>query len=124
MRYSRAMASLRFETGDTFANHAAISAALQPLGIGVAAWPTGNAPKLVELLAKPALSHVEKEQVLEHLEHYFERLRTDRGYQARDLIGVHRGRLACGIAKPASLSQCPSSPVACCCIWSSRQRPC
>jgi len=83
------MARLRYEDGRSETNLDAIQAALAPLGIAVKHWPTGDDPELKRLLARPALSDAEKEAVLGGLDHYFQTLKDEAGYQTRDLIVLH-----------------------------------
>jgi 1,2-dihydroxy-3-keto-5-methylthiopentene dioxygenase len=83
------MARLRYEDGRTETNLDAIQAALAPLAISVKHWPTGDDPALTALLDRPALADDEKERVLGHLDHYFQTLKREAGYQTRDLIVLH-----------------------------------
>jgi 1,2-dihydroxy-3-keto-5-methylthiopentene dioxygenase len=83
------MAKLQHEDGKTVSSREQIEAALKPLGIQLSEWPVGDDPELIGLLDKPALEDAEKEQVLHGLDHYFEKLKTDAGYQSRDLIVLH-----------------------------------
>ena len=81
------MAILTLENGQTLTDAAAIAHELAPLNIGLNYWSTG--PEIQSLLDKQTLSDDEKEQVLVALDHYFEPLKTDRGYTSRDLIVLH-----------------------------------
>lgn len=83
------MAKLTTQDGETLQSTAEITAALAPLNISVAEWPTGEDAELKILLDKSSLSDDEKEQVLQHLERYFRQLEKDAGYQTRDLIVLH-----------------------------------
>ncbi len=95
------MATLRTETGDTIGAPAEIDRALAPLGVRLARWPVdkgegegegeGNGAELRALLGKPGLADSEKDQVLAGLDRYFQTLRTEAGYQSRDLIVIHGG---------------------------------
>lgn len=83
------MAELRLENGASLTDPTLITDTLAPLGVAVAHWPIGDAPQLAQLLAQPALSDAEKEQVLAQLDHYFQELQQQQGYQSRDLIVLH-----------------------------------
>lgn len=80
------MAELKFETQQVITDLNKIQAELAPLSIHLDRWPTGDDPQTIQLLAKDSLDEAEKESVLKALEHYFEQLQTDAGYQSRDLI--------------------------------------
>jgi 1,2-dihydroxy-3-keto-5-methylthiopentene dioxygenase len=66
---------------------AAIGLALGALGIGLRQWPMDA--QIQSLLAQDALTAAEQDQVLAGLDHYFELLQRDFGYQSRDLIVLH-----------------------------------
>lgn len=61
--------------------------ALAPLGIQVATWPVPAAA--APLLDKTSLAEDEKEAALQAMDVYFEKLKTEQGYQSRDLIVLH-----------------------------------
>lgn len=83
------MAELKLESGKTLTNWMEIQTELAPLKVALSQWPTGDHPELKFLLEKPALSEGEKEQVLFHLDPYFQKLKTEQSYQTRDLIVLH-----------------------------------
>jgi 1,2-dihydroxy-3-keto-5-methylthiopentene dioxygenase len=83
------MAILHTEDGRVLTELDAIQAVLKPLGIALSHWPTGDDPELAALLDRPALEDVEKNQVLGHLDAYFQTLKTAAGYQTRDLVVLH-----------------------------------
>lgn len=85
------MARLKQEDGTVVSDIAGIQQALKPLGVQVHHWPTGDDPALNQLLDTPALDATQKEHVLEGLDHYFEKLKTEAGYHSRDLIVLHGG---------------------------------
>ena len=81
------MARLAREDGTTLDDLEAIAAELRPLGVALAHWPPAEA--VSELLRRDGLDAEEKEQVLAAHDHYFQKLRSEAGYQARDLIVLH-----------------------------------
>lgn len=83
------MAMLRMQDGRVLRDPSAIAAELAPLGISFSVWPVGDDPGLRALLAAPALEPEQKEQVLVGLDRYFDTLRAEAGYQARDLVVLH-----------------------------------
>jgi len=83
------MARLKREDGTELSDIQDIQGALQPLGVQVKHWPTGDDPGLKQLLDTPSLSDAQKEQVLTGLDHYFNTLRDEQGYHSRDLIVLH-----------------------------------
>jgi 1,2-dihydroxy-3-keto-5-methylthiopentene dioxygenase len=83
------MARLKLEDDRVIHDLDGIQQALAPLGVQVRHWPTGDDPALRGLLDAPALDDAQKEQVLAGLDHYFQQLREQDGYQARDLIVLH-----------------------------------
>lgn len=83
------MAILRLENGTTYTQLNDISRELAPLNIKLNRWPIGESSEIRNLLEKDALSHEEKEQVLQALDSYFQELQQTAGYQSRDLIVLH-----------------------------------
>lgn len=83
------MAVLRLEDGTTYTQMGDIARELAPLKIQLNNWTIGNNPEVKQLLAQDALSDEEKEQVLQALDGYFEQLKSNLGYQSRDLIVLH-----------------------------------
>lgn len=83
------MAILQRQDGTVVTDLQAIQAALAPLGVRLNYWPTGGSARLQALLAQTALNEAEKEELLGHLDHCFQRLKDEQGYQSRDLIVLH-----------------------------------
>lgn len=83
------MASLQRQDGTVVADIRLIQENLAPLGVDLKYWPTGGNERLQSLLAQAALDESEKENLLQGLDHYFEQLKKDAGYQSRDLIVIH-----------------------------------
>jgi 1,2-dihydroxy-3-keto-5-methylthiopentene dioxygenase len=83
------MAILRMEDGSVHTDIDAIQGELTPCGVRLSHWPTGTQPRLVALLGQVSLSLDEKEEVLTGLDHYFQQLQQEQGYQTRDLIVLH-----------------------------------
>jgi 1,2-dihydroxy-3-keto-5-methylthiopentene dioxygenase len=83
------MAILRLEDGTTYTQLEDISRELAPLNVALNYWSVGDAPAIRNLLAQEALTEDEKEQAIQALDSYFERLKQDLGYQSRDLIVLH-----------------------------------
>lgn len=83
------MAILRLEDGTTYTQLSDITRELAPLNIQLNSWPVGDNPEIRELLAKDALDDNQKEQVLQALDGYFQKLQQSAGYQSRDLIVLH-----------------------------------
>ena len=83
------MAVLQLENGTRIEDLSGIQAELAPLNIDLEHRSTGENPELIELLNRDALSDDEKEQVLHELDHFFQELKTNKGYQSRDLIVLH-----------------------------------
>jgi 1,2-dihydroxy-3-keto-5-methylthiopentene dioxygenase len=81
------MAFLQYDDGRTVDDLPHIQDALAPLRVRVNHWPTACAVR--SLLDQPALDEEEKERVLTCHDGYFDRLRDEFGYQARDLIVLH-----------------------------------
>jgi len=80
------MAVLTLESGNILHDTAEINAKLAALKITLALWPVGEEQKLQALLIKPTLDNDEKEDALQFFDHYFNKLRNELGYQARDMI--------------------------------------
>ena len=85
------MASLQRQDGTVVTDTRLIQAGLAPLGVDLQYWPTGGSERLQALLAQASLDENEKEDLLQALDHYFEQLKKDAGYQTRDLIVIHEG---------------------------------
>jgi len=83
------MAILRLEDGKTYTQLPDITRELVSLSINLTHWSIGENATVRHLLAKKALDEQEKEQVLQPLDGYFERLKQTAGYQSRDLIVLH-----------------------------------
>lgn len=83
------MARLKLEDGTVVADLPTIQTHLARLSVQVRHWPTGDDPQVGQLLATPALDDAQKEAVLIGLDHYFEQLKVEAGYQSRDLIVLH-----------------------------------
>ncbi len=81
------MARLEQETGAVLSDVASIDEALAPLGVRLQHWPIADG--MAELLLKDQLDTDAKEQILQAHDPYFETLKTDAGYQSRDLIVLH-----------------------------------
>jgi 1,2-dihydroxy-3-keto-5-methylthiopentene dioxygenase len=82
------MAILRLTDGTVYHDRADIDRELAPLNIRLQSWPVGNDPQLLGILNQPQLSADDKNSVLNHLDHYFQQLKTN-GYQSRDVIDLH-----------------------------------
>lgn len=85
------MATLRLENGTTHTSLQTITRELSTLNIQLNHWAIGNDPSLQHLLTQENLSDEEKDQVLTALDHYFEQLQQNHGYQSCDLIVLHPG---------------------------------
>lgn len=83
------MARLKLEDGNVIDSLDAIQRELAPMNVQLHHWPTGDDPAVQGLLGTPALDDGQKEQVLAGLDHYFQRLVEEQGYQSRDLIVLH-----------------------------------
>jgi 1,2-dihydroxy-3-keto-5-methylthiopentene dioxygenase len=83
------MAILRLEDGTIYNKLSDISRELAPLNIQLNSWPVGDNQELRNLLAQDILNDSEKEQVLQALDRYFEKLKQTAGYHSRDLIALH-----------------------------------
>ncbi|RPH90545.1 MAG: acireductone dioxygenase, partial [Chroococcales cyanobacterium metabat2.561] len=79
------MAILRLENGTTYTQLADISLELAKLNVTLNYWPIENEATR-QLLKQASLTDEEKEIVLTSLDGYFEQLKQEAGYQARDLI--------------------------------------
>ncbi|GBD52242.1 acireductone dioxygenase [Microcystis aeruginosa LEGE 11464] len=82
------MAILRLENGTTYTQLADISLELAKLNVTLNYWPIENEATR-QLLKQASLTDEEKEIVLTSLDGYFEQLKQEAGYQARDLIVLH-----------------------------------
>ncbi|MGE5657030.1 MAG: acireductone dioxygenase [Actinomycetota bacterium] len=85
------MAIVQLEDGTIKANPVAIAQELAPLKIAIARRPIADSPELRELLSQDILELPEKQQVLQALNPEFEELKTQEGYQWRDLKVLHPG---------------------------------
>ena len=85
------MATVTRQDGWTSSDPEAIRDTLAPLGIELLRWSLGDDGNLRSLLAEPSLDDDQKEAVLAGLDHYFERIKAEHGYQSRDLIVLHPG---------------------------------
>ncbi|MFT7518020.1 MAG: 1,2-dihydroxy-3-keto-5-methylthiopentene dioxygenase [Kiritimatiellia bacterium] len=83
------MAKLFLEDGSVVTDFDTVAATLRTIGYNLQTWSVGDDEALAALLQKDALSTEEKEQVLDTLDHYFQTLKTDKGYAARDLVVLH-----------------------------------
>ncbi|MGK7928204.1 MAG: acireductone dioxygenase [Spirulina sp.] len=83
------MAELKFENQQIVTDLDKIQRELAPLSIKLDRWPTGDAPETIALLAKESLEEPEKESLLQALDHYFQQLQAEDGYQSRDLVVLH-----------------------------------
>ena len=83
------MALLKFENGDSTTDLSRIQNELAPLNIKLDHWPVGDNTEVKMLLDKPALAPEEKDQVLAGVDQYFQKLKTELGYQDRDLVVLH-----------------------------------
>ena len=83
------MAQLRESDGTLRATTADIAVALAPVGVRLERWPVGGGREVEALLARAALDDAEKERLLQALDRYFEKLVSEAGYKARDLIVIH-----------------------------------
>lgn len=83
------MAVLQRDDGAIINDFAAIAAILAPLGVTLTAWPVEGGAALPGLLAREALADEEKAAVLSALDHHFQRLKAEAGYQSQDLVVLH-----------------------------------
>ncbi|MDA8191948.1 1,2-dihydroxy-3-keto-5-methylthiopentene dioxygenase [Acidiferrobacter thiooxydans] len=83
------MAELRLQDGSRVTEPARIAAHLAPLGVTLRHWPLPEGALARELLAAQVLTDAQKEQLLGLVEHRFQALQAESGYQARDLIVLH-----------------------------------
>ena len=83
------MAKLYLEDGTVLTDFDAVAKALEGIRYSLHTWTVGDDPSLRALLDKDALSDAEKEQVLDALDHYFQQLKNEQGYAARDLVVLH-----------------------------------
>lgn len=80
------MAILRLENGTTYTEIEDIAQKLAPLNVQLNYWAIGSNSQLKSLLERDSLSDTEKEEVLQALDYYFDKLKQNDGYQERDLI--------------------------------------
>jgi 1,2-dihydroxy-3-keto-5-methylthiopentene dioxygenase len=80
------MAILQKEDGTIVTEIAAIAEILAPLHIHLNHWSVGDRDETLQLLAQESLTELEKENLLQLLDHYFEELQNSAGYKTRDLI--------------------------------------
>ncbi|MBD2489746.1 acireductone dioxygenase [Aulosira sp. FACHB-615] len=83
------MAILKLEDGKILTDINHIAKELAPLNIQLNRWSVGENSELHHLLNQDSLNEDQKNQVLEFLDHYFEKLQQTAGYQSRDLIVLH-----------------------------------
>lgn len=83
------MARIRKADGTVVTDKETIASTLAPLGIQVDQWPIPEDGDARNLLARPALADEEKERVLAALDSYFQTLKSEHGYESRDLIVLH-----------------------------------
>ncbi len=83
------MAILHLDNGKTYTQPQEISRELAPLQVKLNYQAVENASQIRHLLDQATLNEAEKEQVLQALDGYFEQLKQQDGYQARDLIVLH-----------------------------------
>ncbi|AWP22000.1 acireductone dioxygenase [Acidiferrobacter sp. SPIII_3] len=83
------MAELRLQDGSRVTGPERIAAHLAPLGVTLRHWPLPEGARARELLTAQVLTDLEKDELLGLVEHRFEALRAESGYQARDLIVLH-----------------------------------
>lgn len=81
------MAILALENGTVYADLEKITPLLSQLNVQLNYWPLDKARQ--DLLTKQSLESVEKEELLESVDHYFEYLKAKKGYQSRDLVVLH-----------------------------------
>jgi 1,2-dihydroxy-3-keto-5-methylthiopentene dioxygenase len=81
------MAEMIFERRPATRDLGEIQGVLAALGIELALWPPSL--KARDLLDKPSLTPEEAELLLGMHDMYFEKLKREAGYQARDLIALH-----------------------------------
>ncbi|WP_123101305.1 1,2-dihydroxy-3-keto-5-methylthiopentene dioxygenase [Acidithiobacillus sulfuriphilus] len=82
------MASLRFYSGELVTDGATVAEILAPLGVTLQDYPV-QAGAAAGLLQQASLTAAEQEEVLAALDTVFQRLRQERGYQARDLVVMY-----------------------------------
>lgn len=87
--FGEKMAVLLLENGENHTQIEDIQNILAPLNVHLNYWSVGDNPTTLELLAKASLDDIEKEQVLQSLDSYFEQLKAEQGYHSRDLIVLH-----------------------------------
>jgi 1,2-dihydroxy-3-keto-5-methylthiopentene dioxygenase len=83
------VAILQLENGQKLTDIADIREQLATLSIQLQHWPIDQNSPAASLLNQPGLTEEEKESVLQSLDHYFDKLRTESGYHSRDLIVLH-----------------------------------
>ena len=83
------MAELRLQDGSRITDAGRIAERLAPLGVALRQWPVPESARARALLAAQALADPEKEELLGLVEHRFQALRAEAGYQARDLVVLH-----------------------------------
>lgn len=83
------MAKIIFPDGVEEQDFAPIRDRLADLGITLRQWPAPDSERARALLAKPALSDEEKEELLQAVEPRFRELQDEAGYRTRDMIVIH-----------------------------------
>lgn len=81
------MAILQFENGNTCINFDEITHHLSDLNVQLKHWEIN--PSLREKLTQTTLTKEQQDQVLKDLNHYFEILKQNFGYQDRDLVVLY-----------------------------------
>ncbi|NJK36933.1 MAG: cupin domain-containing protein [Oscillatoriales cyanobacterium RM2_1_1] len=83
------MAILQLEDGTIYTHAEDIMPRLAALNVNLQEWPIENNAQLCALIDQETLTELEKQQVLEGLDFYFQQLQQSAGYEARDLIVLH-----------------------------------
>jgi 1,2-dihydroxy-3-keto-5-methylthiopentene dioxygenase len=85
------MARIIESNGQQRHDYAAITARLARLGITLRHWPAPESARTRALMDQAALDDIEKDELLAAVEHRFDELRREAGYQARDMVVIHPG---------------------------------
>ncbi len=83
------MARMIFSNGTETHDLPVIQQRLAGIGITLRHWPEPATPRARELLARPALSDAEKEELLHAVDNRFVELKKEAGYTTRDMIVLH-----------------------------------
>jgi 1,2-dihydroxy-3-keto-5-methylthiopentene dioxygenase len=81
------MATILTQSQETISGPEAVKSFLESKGIEYRHWTTG--PESQPLLDKIGLADAEKEELLSTLDHRFQELKNQYGYETRDLIVLH-----------------------------------